>query len=281
MRLLDRATLTALAISLLASRTHYLEPELLGLADLVGPGAVCVDVGAAAGLYTLVLSRLVGPEGRVHSVEPLPFAHPAWSRLLRGYDAGNVQRHSTALGAEPGRARMSVPIGRYGMVTGRSFLAWQTHGLGSNTEFADQFEVVVDVDTLDGLCATAGLARLDFVKVDVEGAELHVLRGGEQVVKAHRPALLLEIEQRHISRYQHTVADVVDWLTARDYIMHTWQAGWQPTATVCAHQRNYLFLPPNRRLPSSTSSSCRSSSQSSRSDQSWGNSDSSQVPSWR
>jgi FkbM family methyltransferase len=239
---LDRPSLTAAAVGLLARRTPYLERELAGLADVVGPGSVCVDVGAAAGLYTVALSRLAGPTGCVHSVEPLSFAHPMWSRLLRAGTGPNVRHHTVALGAEPGTATMSVPVGRYGLVTGRSFLAWKTNGVGSNAEFAHQVDVAVQVDTLDGLCA--GFPRLDFVKIDVEGGELDVLRGGRRTVERFRPAMLIEIEARHVARYQHSTADVVAWLTGRGYRMHLWDNGWRATSGVSAHARNYLFRQP-------------------------------------
>ena len=234
-------SVTAAVVSLLARTSPWLEPELAGLPELVRPGAVCVDVGAAAGLYTLILSDLAGPAGRVHSVEPLSFAHPVWSRLLGARDRPNVHRHTLALSEQPGQTALSVPIGRLGPVTGRSFLTWQTDGVGSNAEFLDHADVLVPVDTLDHLCERAELTRLDFVKIDVEGAELQVLHGGARTIEAFRPDLLLEIEARHLTRYRYGVEDVTRWLTSRGYVMHVWQHGWQPTATVCAHARNYLF----------------------------------------
>jgi FkbM family methyltransferase len=244
----NRTALTVDVIELLARRTPYLEPELLGLADLVQPGAVCVDVGAAAGIYTLLLSRLAGDTGEVHSVEPLRFAHSVWSSVLRAKDGRNVRRHEVALGAQPGTATMSVPVRRSGgKVTGRSFLAWNTTGLGSNAEFPRHMDHPVRVDTLDALCA--GLSRLDFVKIDVEGAELQVLMGGQQVIERFRPALLLEIEARHIERYRHTPDAVVDWLVERGYTMHVWDNGWQRVDTVCTHARNYLFRADERIQP--------------------------------
>ena len=232
-------SVTASLVSLLARTSPWLEPELTGLTELVRPGDVCLDVGAAAGLYTLVLSDLVGPSGQVHSVEPLSFAHPVWSRVLGARDRPNVRRHTLALSAEQGRTALSVPIGRLGPVTGRSFLTWQTDGVGSNAEFRDHADVLVPVDTLDHLCA--GFTRLDFVKIDVEGAELHVLQGGAHTIDTFKPSLLLEIEARHLTRYRYATEDVTRWLTSRGYTMHVWQHGWQPTATVCAHARNYLF----------------------------------------
>jgi FkbM family methyltransferase len=246
MRTATRARATAAAVRLLARSTPYLEAEMLGLPELVARGSVCLDVGAAAGLYTQALSQLAGPAGRVHSVEPLVFAHARWSRILRAYAAANVQRHHLALGAQTGIEHMSVPIGRHGPVTGRSFLDTQTSGRGSNAEFPDEIAVAVPVETLDRFAARLRLPRLDFVKIDVEGAELHVLRGGEQAIEAWRPTLLVEIEARHTARYQHTPADVVGWLTRRGYSMHVWRRGWRAADGVCPHTRNYLFRPGSR-----------------------------------
>jgi FkbM family methyltransferase len=204
---------------------------------------VCVDVGAAAGIYTVALSRLVGRTGQVHSVEPLKFVHPLWTKILRAGDLHNVRRHGLALGAEPGTGTMSVPVGKHGPVTGRSFLAWHTNGRGSNDEFAGHMDVQVDVQTLDGLCANAGLDRLDFVKIDVEGGELLVLAGGSRSIERYHPTILLEIEARHTTRYQHTPDAVVAWLAERGYTMHVWQHGWRPAQGIRAGHRNYLFRP--------------------------------------
>jgi FkbM family methyltransferase len=227
----------------LARWTPYLESEMLGLADLVGPGSVCLDVGAAAGLYSFALSRLVGPSGHVHSIEPLQFAHPAWRRVLGIKGLKNLSEYTIALDAEPRKGAMSVPFGRRVAVTGRSFLTGKSSGLGPNVEFVRHEEVPVAVDTMDALIARTGITRLDFIKIDVEGGELHVLHGGERTIKEFRPALLVEIEARHTARYHYAPEDIVDWLTERDYAMYTWHDGWRETGQVSLDQRNYLFRP--------------------------------------
>jgi len=237
-----QAVATAVVLQL-ARRTRYVEPEMLGLRDLVQAGSVCFDIGAAAGLYTLALSQLAGPEGQVHSFEPVPFAHPLLTRVLGGRCSENVRHHPVALGIEPGRGIMSVPVGRRGPVTGRSFLDAGCAGQGSNAEFRSQVGVDVEVQTLDGVCAAADLDRLDFIKIDVEGAELQVLKGGQAAIERFRPAMLVEIEDRHTARYRHPGSDVATWLRRRGYVMRTWQGSWQEADTVCRHARNYLFVP--------------------------------------
>jgi FkbM family methyltransferase len=236
-----RARLATAAVMWGARWTPYVEPEMLGLSDLVGEGSVCVDVGSAAGLYTLALSRLAGPSGQVHSVEPLAFAHPACTRLLRARGSANVQHHAVALGAAPGSALMSVPVRRGSLVTGRSFLAWPRCGLGANEEFDGHVCVAVEVETLDNLCERTGTERLNFLKIDVEGGELQVLRGGESAITRWLPALLVEIEARHAARYGNTPEDTVRWLAERGYTMFAWQGRWRRAGRVSADRRNYLF----------------------------------------
>jgi FkbM family methyltransferase len=246
-----RGRLTAAAINGLAGWTPYVEGEIRGLRQLVNPGDVCIDVGAAAGLYTVALSRLSGPNGRVHSVEPLPFANFNVARLVSAWQATNVCRHAVALGARPGVGIMHVPLGRYGLVTGRSFLNRSAAGPDPNAEFASQVAVTVTVDTLDALCVREGIDRLQFIKIDVEGAELQVLEGGRQVIADSRPVTLIEVEARHAARYQRTPDEVMAWMFDRGYTMHTWQRGWHPACSIDSSTRNYLFQPSHqgRRAP--------------------------------
>ena len=238
-----RSRLTHTAIMTLARWTPYLEEELLGLASVVKPGSVCVDAGAAAGLYTAALAQLTGPTGEVHSIEPLSIAHPTWRRVLRIAGRDNVRVHPVALGMAPGEGVMSVPKGRWIPVTGRSFLTTGSTGLGSNSEFSSSQEVTVTVDTIDALLERAGVTHVDFIKIDVEGGEWQVLRGAERTINEFKPAILAEIEARHTSRYDYAPADLVSWLRDRGYAMYTWQNGWEEAHDVCAHRRNYLFRP--------------------------------------
>jgi FkbM family methyltransferase len=241
-----RQRLTMTAILSLARWTPYLESEMGGLRDVVRPGSVCIDVGSAAGLYSAVLSGLAGPAGEVHSIEPLPFAHLAWARLLNVRRLPNVRHHSLALSTEAGTEAISVPFGPWGLVTGRSFLLRKAGGPDPNAEFAGQVSVNVTVDRLDDFCAREGIDRVDFIKIDVEGAELQVLEGGAKVIEAHQPTMLIEIEERHTARYGHSAQDVTGWLRQRGYAMHIWRGGWREIDHIEAGVRNYLF----RALPS-------------------------------
>lgn len=218
----------------------FLEDELTLLARFVPRGSVCIDVGAANGVYTTVLSRLAGPAGRVYSFEP----QPASFRLLAAGRAllrlRNVDARRVAVSDEPGPLVMLVPRRRL-PVHGRAFVSrGATLTSDDLAEFRAADRLEVDTVTLDGL----GLQRLDFVKCDVEGGELAVLRSGEGMLLAHRPVLLLEVEARHTRKYGYAPAELFAWLAARGYAAHVLDgARLRRVDRVDGAHRNYLFRP--------------------------------------
>lgn len=239
-----RRTLVVHGLRSLARTTPWVESELVGIAKVVPRGGVCADIGAAAGFYTAEMARLVGDSGVVHSFEPLRFAHATASRLLGLRSGANIVRHSLALGDSTDDVVMSVPLRRGVPVTGRSFVTRNASGLGSNVEFDEHLRVVVDGDTFDGFCERIAIDRLDFVKIDVEGAELHVLRGGEGTIERLRPIVMVEVEDRHLERFDTTSAQIAEWFTSREYRMSVWDGGvWRDVNAVTLEFRNYLFTP--------------------------------------
>lgn len=232
--------LSALAAALRggARLASFVEDEVLGLPQLVGPGGVCLDVGAEFGLYTWSLADLVGTSGAVHAVEP----QPDLGRLLRFgrwlVGARNVTIHPVALGDEVGPGHLSQPSRGAVRVHGRTFLADGTSGLGSNAEFSRHRSIDVRVDTLDALVERLGLTRLDLVKADVEGAEGRLLAGGDATLRQLRPVLLLELEDRHLERFDTSVEKVVKRLADLGYVPSHWDRGeWRPGIV----GRNVLF----------------------------------------
>ncbi|MER5730132.1 FkbM family methyltransferase [Streptomyces sp. NPDC002138] len=213
-----------------------------GLRGLVRPGSVCLDIGAEYGLYTWALAALSGPSGAVHSVEPLP-GPASWLRTTAAaLGCDHVTVHRTALGARAQEGTMSLPRRRLLPVHGRAYLTEGASGPGPNTEFARSRPVATPVRTVDGLCRHMGLDRVDFIKADVEGAEEAVLSGARHTLERHRPALLLEIEDRHLAKYDMRAARIVERLAALDYTMHRWGDGaWIRVTEVTDEFRNYLF----------------------------------------
>lgn len=150
---------------------------------ILPPDGVAMDIGANIGLSAVVLATLL-PRGRVIAAEPAPRTAQALRETLalNGME-GRVAVEQVAVSAAPGKT---------------AFSADATHSAGSKIvdegtmDRAALAPVIVPVTTLDGLVARHGLARLDLVKVDVEGYEGDVLEGAQGAIARFRPAFILE-----------------------------------------------------------------------------------------
>jgi FkbM family methyltransferase len=133
------------------------------------PGMTAVDVGANVGYLALLMARRVGPTGMVHAFEP----HPTFARVLR--------RNAVLNGFDWLRV---WPIS-LGATEQDSFLA--DGDVPTNAHLADE-GTPVHIAPLDALGISA-----DLVKIDVEGSELDVLAGMEELIERRRPVIVCEV----------------------------------------------------------------------------------------
>ena len=142
------------------------EPDLSAwLRRSLSPGRTLIDVGANVGYFSLLGSKLVGPSGRVIAVEALPATYRQLTGNLARNDAANVRALNLAATAEPGIVTL------YG---------GEAHNSGTTSTVAIQgLEALTQVEGLPlaQVLTADELAAARVVKIDVEGAELDVLRG--------------------------------------------------------------------------------------------------------
>lgn len=167
-----------LGIGRYAPATEY----VYHLPQLVRPGDTCIDIGANLGYYARTISRLAGPAGRVYAVEPVAPVRKVLGRNLRG--CANVEILPYALGAESGPIRMGNDSAR------------ETGYLGTGQHFVNETGRAADVEFAAemrrGSELFAGLDRLDFIKCDIEGYELVVMREMRPLLERFRPTVLIE-----------------------------------------------------------------------------------------
>jgi FkbM family methyltransferase len=147
----------------------------------VRPGAVALDIGANVGAYSLLLGQWVGPAGRVFAFEPAPEIFDGLRRHVALNDLSAVVTPiAAAAGARTATSRLIVA----GTV-GESRLA--------SARDRDAATVEVALTTIDRFCSERALLP-DFIKVDVEGFELDVLRGARETIRRAGPGLALFVE---------------------------------------------------------------------------------------
>jgi FkbM family methyltransferase len=181
------------AVSL--SEYHYLRDgnpenyESALIERILEPGMTVVDVGANHGMFSLEAALLVGCEGLVHAFEPTPSTRALLERNLASNGLAQVKVFSSALGASIGSARLRV----HRELSGLNTLAARDVTWNRRTIRADEI-IEVPVTTLDRHADNEKLERIAFLKIDVEGFELGVLRGARGLLQARRvERILLEI----------------------------------------------------------------------------------------
>lgn len=178
---------------------------------LIKDGDTVFDIGANRGDFTVLFSSVVGPTGSVHAFEPVP---PTFSALDERIKAEcrfrNVALNNHAIGDAEGVFQMQVPGGDFGQASLKS------HAMASWTDRERQ-SYDCKVRTLDSYLEQHEVNRLDFIKIDVEGAELSALRGGQKTIDRFHPVIHCECMAAWTVAFDYTPADLVSFLRHHGY----------------------------------------------------------------
>lgn len=160
-----------------------------------------VDVGAHAGTFSILLSH---NSERVYAFEPTRNSF----EILRNLNLKNVTVYNMALGSESGETEIVIPTVKgdvdYALATLRPLRSCEYEKCESQT---------IAVVRFDEFATRIDFRRIDFIKIDVEGFELEVLRGMRRLLELREAAFLIEIEQRHNPSY----AEVFSLLAEHEY----------------------------------------------------------------
>ncbi|MEJ7783918.1 MAG: FkbM family methyltransferase [Solirubrobacteraceae bacterium] len=203
--------------------------EIDAVCKLLDRSSVVVDVGANIGAFALPVTRAT--EARIIAVEPVTSTFALLNDNVRRNRADEAVRPvQSALGETAGEAVVTT-----GSQSANYVLAAQST--------ARVGEELVPMTTLDMLLD--GEPRIDLIKVDVEGLELNVMRGAQETLENHAPAVLLEIESRWTERYGYKPEDIFALMAKAGYSYQTITAAGPMQATTIAADlqrgNNFLF----------------------------------------
>lgn len=204
---------TTLARLSLAQKDRYDRELDAVMTSALRPDSNCVDVGCYRGEVLRRILKLA-PRGKHFAIEPVRENH---AYLARKFPAARI--FNMALSDYSGRAAFQHVVDR----PARSGLL--------KVDYPDPRqevrEVSIDVGTLDGVIP-AGV-RIDFIKIDVEGAELAVLRGGRKLIRKYQPMIAFEHGYERARTYGDTPEHMYDLLAGelglRIALMKSWLRG--------------------------------------------------------
>jgi FkbM family methyltransferase len=193
----------------LLSKSFY-APDFRAIERLLKPGDTAVDVGANIGSHSIMMSRRVGDQGRVYAFEPV--ARTAWlmRENLALNRASNVRLFDAAVSESPGTVEMHLYDQRYS--------AWNSIG-SANFDGIEPIETVeVTAECLDHAMHELSVSRIHFLKIDVEGFEIDVLRGARRLLTTGSVDYLsFEISEIPLRASGHTAKEAFELLGSLGY----------------------------------------------------------------
>lgn len=214
----------------------YEETTVRWFCRTLKPGMTVLDIGAHVGQYSLIAASHVGTTGRVHSFEPNPASFARLSANVALNSFQNVTTHALAVSDCPGEATLYVP---------------QHDNLGEASLqpcMPGMVEQRIRCVTLDEWAQTADLgdeARIDLIKIDVQGLEGKVLRGGRETLRRFKPLIVCEFEERWLQGVGSSSVELKKMLSEMGYrVNRIGQNGLVPVEPSQVHGFENLILVP-------------------------------------
>jgi FkbM family methyltransferase len=168
----------------------YSENDIHVMSQILKSADTFIDAGANIGWHTLFGSKFVGPQGRVLAFEPEPRNFSLLEKNIAANQLTNVTALQQALGFEVKSEMLHLSSFNFG-----------DHIVGMDTKNqAERESIPVEVTSLDAFFQRENLdfSKVSLLKMDIQGSEPDVLLGMRQVLKTHRPSILLEFSPKHI-----------------------------------------------------------------------------------
>ena len=159
-------------------RENY-EPLLQNYHNLIQPEDVVIDVGSNQGIYSLAFAKIVGPKGKVISIEPFKEMNNYFRYNIKINDFKNIEIIEKVISDKIGFEEIDFGNGIVSASIVRNF---------RNSE-----KLKIESITIDEICKD--LDKLDFIKIDIEGAELKALKGAKDTINSLKPKLSLEVDE--------------------------------------------------------------------------------------
>ena len=177
----------------------WFEEEIAFVRRFLRRGMNAIDIGANYGVYGLTMAKAVGPGGRVVCIEPASETLAYLRAAIEQNGRTNIDLRAAALSAAPGRQRLRLEQSA------------ELHRLDASSSDGE----LVEVETLDGVAEGFADGTLDFLKLDAEGEELNILKGGARTLARHSPLILFE--RKHVEVVN---TPVIEALAAAGFAMY-------------------------------------------------------------
>lgn len=198
----DRNSL--LGIGLLGT---YEKKEISSIVRFLKPGMIVFDVGGNFGLHAMIFAKHIAPAGHVYTFEPLKHIYEELTRnIVFNEYANSITANNFALSNKTGREKIYIASA---LGTGASSLRKRWNG-ANIVQYCDLLP-------LDTYVKQQKINKVDFIKCDVEGAELLVFKGGIKTIEKHKPVIFFEAIPNHTKLFNYTIEEEMEFLRSFSY----------------------------------------------------------------
>lgn len=218
-------------------KTTYEQAEREMLIFLARPGDILFDIGAYVGWYSVDFARCV-PQSKVYAFEPIPEVRKELRKNLAGIN--NVFIYAFGLSEATGYVDFYISPNEPGTA---SMAPLEEDRFGV-TEKVKKLVTSIDVQCLTGYHPVPNI-----IKIDVEGAELLVLKGGRKIIEKHLPVIQCEMLRKWAKRFDYHPNDIISFLAQfgyQCYTLHNKKLVVFPTMTDDTVEKNFYFLNPEK-----------------------------------
>ncbi len=190
-------------------RRPYEENEWRFVSNFLKPGMVFFDIGANQGFYTLLAAKMVGPSGKVFSFEPVPSQLKKLKRNIKINRFGNIITEQSAVSYESGFSNINICLnGDEAMSSLRE--PYKDASLKRKV-------IQVPLYSIDDYVRKFNIKSIDFIKIDVEGGELDVLKGAINIIKNIRPVFMCEVQDIRTNQWGYRASKIYEFLEGYGY----------------------------------------------------------------
>ncbi|MCC7207423.1 MAG: FkbM family methyltransferase [Anaerolineae bacterium] len=200
-------------------------PVQQALAEQLKPGQTVYDIGANVGFFTVLAAYLVGVMGMVYAFEPVPDN----ARTVRVNASLNGFQHIKVV-----EKAAADHAGRETLILARDAGGAMLESTNERPPDATR-EITVELIRIDDMVSAGTLRPPDFIKIDVEGAEMSVLRGMQQTMRDHRPVVLFEVDAEHAPDMERKYAECAELLGGCGYDVERLQDAYAHIPWSVAH----------------------------------------------
>lgn len=174
---------------------------------IISKGDVVIDVGAQLGLMSKLFSDCVESYGKVYAFEPTPVTFKLLENTISINNLNNVVPVQKAVADKSGITVFNIS----------NTDASAANSLAKGGIQGNDIPIEVELVSIDDFSKTKNIAKIDFIKIDAEGAELAVLKGALNVIKRDKPKILLALHPDMIINFGDTLSDIYDFCTELNY----------------------------------------------------------------